>query len=58
MVKVRLWGTPEEVKAMKEYLKSLLQLCVACCSEPCADRGESIYQRIYMEVQLKELEDI
>ncbi len=57
MVKVRLWGTPEEVKAMKEYLKSLLQLHVTYCSEPCSDRGESVYQRVYMEIQLKELEN-
>lgn len=58
MVKIRLWGTPEEIAEMKDYLKSLLRLRVNSCSEPCPDRGESIYKRVYMEVELKELKDI
>ena len=58
MVKIRLWGTPEEISEMKDYLKSLLRLRVNSCSEPCSDRGESIYKRVYMEVELKELKDI
>ena len=52
MIKVRLWGELEEVTAFKEYLKAQPRLRLTYSSEPCADRGESAYKRIYLELNL------
>lgn len=52
MIKVRLWGELEEVTAFKEYLKAQPRLRLTYASEPCADRGESAYKRIYLELNL------
>ena len=59
MVKVRLWGTPEEVKKLAEYIESLSP-CVRVLqrSDGYADRGKSSYVRVYMDVEFKALEDI
>ena len=56
MIKVRLWGELEEVTAFKEYLKAQPRLRLTYSSEPCADRGESTYQRIYIEASLRSSE--
>lgn len=51
MVKVRLHGTPEEVKKLADYLKSLFpRVKVLQRSEGYPDRGESLYERVYMDV--------
>ncbi len=56
MIKVRLWGELEEVTAFKEYLKAQPRLRLTYSSEPCADRGESAYKRIYIEASLRSSE--
>lgn len=52
MIKVRLHGTPEEVKKFAAYIYSLSP-CVKVlqCSEEYPDRGKSSYIRLYMDVQ-------
>lgn len=59
MVKVRLHGTPEEVKKFADYLENLSP-CVKILqrSDGYPDRGKSSYERVYMEVELKPLEAI
>lgn len=52
MIKIRLWGELNEITELKEYLKTLPRLRLTYASEPCADRGESAYKRIYLELNL------
>lgn len=52
MVKVRLWGTVEEMQPLIEYLKRQPRLRVMSVSGSCKDRGESEYSRIYIEVEM------
>ncbi len=54
MIKLRLWGKPEEVQSMENFIKSLEGLRVLNSSTPYRDRGESVYCRQYMEVELKD----
>ena len=56
MIKIRLWGELNEITELKEYLKTLPQLRLTYASEPCADRGESAYKRIYIEASLRSSE--
>lgn len=59
MIKVRLHGTPEEVKKFSDYLESLTPCVkVLARSDGYADRGKSSYVRVYMDVEHKALEDI
>ena len=54
MIKVRLHGTPEEVRRFVEYLENQQpKVNVLCASAPYADRGKSKYVRAYMDVDLK-----
>lgn len=56
MVKVRLWGTPEEVNKLAEIISGLSpQVCILSCSRNYKDRGASVYQRVYMDVELHEV---
>ncbi|MCM1296321.1 MAG: hypothetical protein NC311_12350 [Muribaculaceae bacterium] len=59
MIKVRLHGTPDEVKKLADYLESLSP-CVKVLqrSEGYADCGKSSYVRVYMDVEYKALEHI
>ncbi len=51
MIKVRLHGTPEEVKQFADYLESLSPCVrVLARSEGYADRGKSSYIRVYMVI--------
>ncbi len=52
-MKLRLHGTAEELKRFSEYLDQLPQLRVLSRSENYPDRGKSVYERIYMDVELK-----
>ncbi len=52
MIKIRLWGELNEITELKEYLKTLPRLRLTYASEPCKDRGESTYKRIYLELNL------
>ena len=55
MVKVRLQGTPEEVKRFADYLESLSpRVKVLQRSDSYADRGKSSYVRVYMDVEYYE----
>lgn len=53
MVKVRLWGELEEVNKFAEII-STLKPCVRIlsCSKNYSDRGASVYNRVYMDVEL------
>lgn len=55
MVKVRLWGTLEEIRAFADFLKKQPQVRVLSRSAECSDRGESEYKRIYIEAELHEV---
>lgn len=54
MIKVRLYGTPEEVKRFADYLETSPRIHINQRSEPYSDRGKSVYQRIYLEIELSE----
>lgn len=56
MIKIRLWGELNEITEFKEYLKAQPRLRLTYASEPCADRGESAYKRIYIEASLRSSE--
>lgn len=59
MIKVRLHGTPEEVKQFADYLESLSPCVrVLARSEGYTDRGKSSYIRVYMDIEYKELKVI
>lgn len=59
MIKVRLHGTPEEVKQFADYLESLSPCVrVLARSEGYTDRGKSSYIRVYMDIEYKELKAI
>ena len=51
MIKVRLHGTPEAVNKFAEYLKTL-KPCVKVLSrsDECPDHGQSVYVRVYLDV--------
>ena len=52
MIKVRLHGTPEEVKSFAEYLESLSpRVKVLQRSDSYSDRGKSSYVRVYIDVE-------
>lgn len=51
MIKVRLHGTPEEVKQFADYLESLSPCVrVLARSDGYPDRGKSSYIRVYMDI--------
>ncbi len=53
MVKIRLHGTREENEKMKRVLKTLEKsgvLAVLSISDGYVDRGESKYERVYLDV--------
>lgn len=58
MIKARLWGELSELKALIEYLSKLApEIEIMQQSEPYTDRGKSKYNRIYLEIKLKESAD-
>lgn len=53
MIKLRLHGTPEEVKKFGDYIESLSpRVRTLSRGEPYLDRGKSVYVRVYMDVEL------
>lgn len=53
MVKVRLWGELEEVNKLAELISGLSpHIRILSCSKNYADRGASVYNRVYMDVEL------
>lgn len=54
MVKIRLWGTPQEVAALAQHLRNDEGLQILSVSDSYPDRGESRYERVYIEADLKE----
>ena len=52
-MKLRLHGTAEELKRFSEYFDQLPPLRVLSRSENYPDRGKSVYERVYMDVELK-----
>ncbi len=52
MIKVRLHGTSEEIKKFIDYLDGAERVHVLQRSKPYADRGGSVYERVYMDVEL------
>lgn len=60
MVKIRLHGTREENEKMKRVLKTLEKsgvLTLLSVSEGYVDRGESKYERVYLDVPIAEGQD-
>lgn len=53
MVKVRLHGTPKEIKEIADYLEASLSVHVLSRSEGYPDRGKSVYERVYLDVEYK-----
>ncbi len=51
MIKIRLHGTAAEVSAASKVIKERFN--VLNCSEPYADRGESLYSRVYIDAETK-----
>lgn len=51
-VKVRLHGTPEEVKKFAEWLEKQPRLRVLSVSDSYPDRGKSQYNRVYIDVAM------
>ncbi len=58
MIKLRLHDTREENKRFAEFLKRNPRVQVNSCSEGYPDRGESVYERVYMDVELKPIAGI
>lgn len=52
MIKLRLHGTPDEVKRVSDYLETLPAVRVLQRSEAYPDRGKSSYVRVYMDVEI------
>ena len=53
MVKVRLWGELEEMNKLAELISTLKpRVRILSCSKNYSDRGASVYNRIYMDVEL------
>ncbi len=53
MIKVRLWGELEEVNKLAELISGLTpRIRVLSCSRNYSDRGASVYNRVYIEVEL------
>ena len=53
MVKVRLWGELEEVNKLAELISLLKpRVRILSCSKNYSDRGASVYNRVYMDVEL------
>ena len=50
MVKIRIWGLPEEVDGAVKKIEDNFEILSA--SEPCHDRGKSKYVRVYVEVNV------
>ncbi|MBD5585523.1 MAG: hypothetical protein HDQ88_10605 [Clostridia bacterium] len=57
MVKIRLWGLPDEIKAVSDFLKAQPQVRITYRSSERNDRGESEYKRIYIEAELTETKE-
>ena len=58
MIKIRLWGELEEVNKLAELISGLTpRLRVLSCSKNYADRGASVYTRVYMDVELCEVKN-
>lgn len=53
MIKLRLHGTPEEVKRVSDYLETLSDIKVLQRSEAYADRNKSVYVRVYFDIELR-----
>lgn len=56
MVKVRLHGTPEEVKEFADYLENAPRVKILQRSEEYSDRGKSVYKRVYIDTALQPYE--
>lgn len=53
MIKIRLWGELEEVNKLAELISGLTpRIRVLSCSRNYSDRGTSVYNRVYMDVEL------
>lgn len=57
MVKVRVHGTAEEIRAFTEWLEEMPRVEVLSTSDNYADRGKSKYERVYLDVRLKSIEE-
>ncbi|MDE7181499.1 MAG: hypothetical protein K2O41_00520 [Clostridia bacterium] len=54
MIKIRLHGTPDEIKRFADYLETLPDVRILQRSEAYPDRGKSVYERVYIDIELKD----
>ena len=57
MIKFRLWGMPKELQKAIDYLskkEKLGEFTILSQSGSYADRGESRYSRVYLEIEFEE----
>ena len=53
MVKLRLWGEPDEMEKLIELIcNELPAIRVLSVSKPYKDRGASVYNRCYLDVAI------
>ncbi len=58
MVKLRLHGESAEIEDMIEFLSNNPRLRVLSVSGHYKDRGASVYERCYMDIELNRLADV
>jgi hypothetical protein len=57
-MKIRLWGTEDECQRMAQLLIDAPGFEVVSVSEPYADRGASVLERVFLEARLDPPPDI
>ena len=59
MIKIRLHGEAAELNKFAEFLSKLSPYVrILSCSGNYKDRGVSVYNRVYMDVELNQIEKI
>lgn len=53
MIKIRLHGTAQEIKEATEVINTVFK--VLSQSDLYSDRGQSLYSRCYLEVEIKDI---
>jgi hypothetical protein len=56
MTKIRLEGTLNDVRALVAYFNDKPEIKILSQSEPYANRGKSVYVRVYLDVELNHKE--
>ncbi|MBO5327784.1 MAG: hypothetical protein J6B04_01270 [Clostridia bacterium] len=51
MIKLRLHGLINEISKLLDFLYSCPEIRVLCASAPYADKGNSSYVRVYVDIE-------